>query len=59
MNYHKLDKLGRCGVAYANVSPGTMPSEDRGAIGSVKPSGWHTVKYNVYTGTKVQKQYKF
>lgn len=45
-NYHKLDKLGRCGVAYANVSPGTMPSEDRGAIGSVKPSGWHTVKYN-------------
>lgn len=45
-NYHKLDKLGRCGVAYANVSSGTMPSEDRGAIGSVKPSGWHTVKYN-------------
>lgn len=45
-NYHKLDKFGRCCVAYANVSPETMPSEDRGVIGSVKPSGWHTVKYN-------------
>ena len=45
-NYHKLDKRGRCGVAYANISPETMPTEDRGAIGSVKPTGWHTVKYN-------------
>lgn len=45
-NYHKLDKRGRCGVAYANVSPETMPTEARGAIGSVKPTGWHTVKYN-------------
>ena len=45
-NYHKLDKLGRCGVAYANVCPDLMPTEERGAIGSVKPSGWHTVKYN-------------
>ena len=45
-SYHKLDKLGRCGVAYANVCPELMPTEERGAIGSVKPSGWHTVKYN-------------
>lgn len=45
-SYHKLDKLGRCGVAYANVCPDLMPTEERGAIGSVKPSGWHTVKYN-------------
>lgn len=45
-SYHKLDKLGRCGVAYANICPELMPTEDRGAIGSVKPSGWHTVKYN-------------
>lgn len=45
-SYHKLDKLGRCGVAYANVSKDTMPTTERGAIGSVRPSGWHTVKYN-------------
>lgn len=44
-NYHKLDKLGRCGVAYANISQETMPTEERGAIGSVKPTGWHTAKY--------------
>lgn len=44
-SYHKLDKLGRCGVAYANVSQETMPAEERGTIGSVKPTGWHTVKY--------------
>lgn len=45
-SYHKLDKLGRCGVAYANVCKDTMPTEERGAIGSVKSTGWHTVKYN-------------
>lgn len=45
-SYHKLDKLGRCGVAYANVCKDTMPTEERGEIGSVKPTGWHTVKYN-------------
>lgn len=45
-SYHKLDKLGRCGVCYANVSRETMPTQERGDIGMVKPSGWHTVKYN-------------
>ena len=44
-NYSKLDSLGRCGVAYANVCQEIMPTEERGSIGSVKPSGWHTVKY--------------
>lgn len=44
--YSKLDKLGRCGVAYANISTNTMPTEKRGSIGMVKPTGWHTVKYN-------------
>ena len=33
-------------VAYANVCPELMPTEERGEIGSIKPSGWHTVKYN-------------
>ena len=43
--YSDLDMLGRCGVAYANISTKTMPTEKRESIGSVKPSGWQTVKY--------------
>ena len=44
--YSEWDALGRCGVAYANISQELMPTEERGAIGMVKPTGWHTVKYN-------------
>jgi len=44
-HYSELDRLGRCGVAMANLSPALMPTEERGSIGMVKPSGWHTVKY--------------
>ncbi len=44
--YSRLDKLGRCGVAYANVCKEIMPADKRGPIGQVRPSGWHTVKYN-------------
>ena len=44
--YSELDDLGRCGEAYANICQEIMPTEERGAIGMVKPSGWHTVKYN-------------
>ena len=44
--YSELDDLGRCGVAYANVCQELMPTEDRGEIGQVKPTGWHTVKYD-------------
>lgn len=49
-NYSDLDSLGRCGVAYANVSIKTMPTEKREGIGMVKPSGWHTVKYDIVDG---------
>ncbi len=48
--YSQLDYLGRCGPAYANVGLETMPTEERGAIGQVKPSGWHTVKYDFVDG---------
>lgn len=48
--YSPLDSLGRCGVAYANVGLDTMPTEDRGSIGQVKPSGWQTVKYDCVDG---------
>jgi len=43
--YSELDLLGRCGVAFANLGLELMPDEEREAIGSIKPSGWHTAKY--------------
>ena len=48
--YSELDSLGRCGVAYANVCLEIMPTEPRGEIGQVKPSGWQTVKYDCVEG---------
>lgn len=48
--YSALDSLGRCGVAYANICRDIMPEEKRGQIGQVKPSGWHTVKYDTVDG---------
>lgn len=48
--YSDLDALGRCGVAWANVGIDLMPTEDRGSIGQVKPSGWQTVKYDIVDG---------
>lgn len=48
--YSKLDNLGRCGVAFANVGKDIMPTEERGAIGQVKPSGWQTIKYDIVDG---------
>ena len=49
-NYSELDYLGRCGVAYANICLDIMPTEPRGDIGQVKPSGWQTVKYDCVDG---------
>lgn len=48
--YSELDHLGRCGVAYANIGQDLMPTEPRGEIGSVKPTGWHLVKYDHVDG---------
>lgn len=48
--YSELDSLGRCGVAYANIGIDLMPTEERGSIGMIKPSGWHTVKYDIVNG---------
>lgn len=48
--YSDLDSLGRCGAAYANLSQELMPTEERGSIGMIKPSGWHTVKYDNVDG---------
>lgn len=49
-DYSPLDELGRCGVTMACIGIDLMPTEERGSIGSVKPSGWQTVKYDVVDG---------
>ncbi|MFR6378536.1 MAG: DNA/RNA non-specific endonuclease [Evtepia sp.] len=48
--YSGLDSLGRCGVAYANICMELMPTEERESIGQVKPTGWHTAKYDGVDG---------
>lgn len=49
-HYSELDALGRCGVTYACVCRETMPTEKRGNISQVKPSGWHSVQYDFVDG---------
>ena len=48
--YSELDVLGRCGPAFANIGIETMPTEERGEIGQIKPSGWQTIKYDNIDG---------
>lgn len=49
-SYSRLDSLGRCGVAFANVGRETMPREKRGSISEVKPSGWVQARYDFVDG---------
>ncbi|MGN1413861.1 MAG: DNA/RNA non-specific endonuclease [Anaerovoracaceae bacterium] len=44
--FSKLDRLGRCGTAFAVVGRNLIPANERGSIGMIKPSGWHTVRYD-------------
>lgn len=48
--YSELDSLGRAGVAFANIGKDLMPTKKRGSIGMIKPTGWHTVKYDNVDG---------
>jgi len=48
--YSDLDDLGRCGPAIACIGKDIMPTEERGAIGQVKPSGWQMAKYDIVDG---------
>lgn len=48
--YSDLDILGRCGVCISSIGTDTMPSGERESIGSVKPSGWHSTKYDIVDG---------
>ena len=44
-DYTDLDFLGRCGTATAMIDHSMMPTEKRGSIREVKPSGWNQEKY--------------
>lgn len=48
--YGKLDSLGRATSTYANIGIDAMPTEERENIGMIKPSGWHTIKYDIING---------
>lgn len=48
--YSDLDALGRCGIAYANIGQDLMPTEERGNISDVNPSGWQSVEYDGIDG---------
>lgn len=48
--YSELDSLDRCTDAYASIGKDLMPTEERKSIGSVKPTGWHTTKYDIVDG---------
>ena len=49
-DYTNLDYSGRCGVAFACLGLETMPTEERGEIGMIKPSGWHSITYDCVDG---------
>lgn len=48
--YDELDALNRCTLTFACIGKDLMPTEDRGEIGMIKPSGWQTVKYDCVSG---------
>ncbi len=48
--YSELDSLGRCGVVMASVGQDIMPTEDRGSISSVYPTGWIQASYDIVSG---------
>lgn len=42
----ELDSLGRCQDVEAIVGKDTLPNEERGSIGDIRPSGWHMIRYD-------------
>ena len=48
--YGELDALGRCTATFAVVGAETMPTEERGSIGEVRPTGWKMGKYDFVDG---------
>lgn len=48
--YSRLDELNRCQTAVASIGRDLMPTEERGSISQVKPTGWHSVRYDNVEG---------
>ena len=48
--YGELDSLGRTTSTYALIGIDSMPTKERESIGMIKPSGWHTIKYENISG---------
>ncbi len=46
VRFSPLDELGRTGAGSACLGPETLPKAERGEIGDIRPSGWHTVRYD-------------
>ena len=44
-HYSELDGQGRCGSAVVMLDRSMMPTEKRGEIGQIKPTGWIQKKY--------------
>lgn len=44
--YGELDELGRATGAMAMIDESLFPTQERGSIGMIKPSGWQTVRYD-------------
>ncbi len=48
--YGPLDYLGRCTLVEANIGRDLMPTEKRGSISHIKPTGWRLAKYDFVDG---------
>ncbi len=46
VRFSELDALGRTGTGSAILGPETLPTRARGPIGDIRPSGWHTARYD-------------
>lgn len=46
LEFSALDELGRTGTGFACLGQETLPTEARGTIGAIQPSGWHTIRYD-------------
>ena len=49
-SFSPLDWLGRCGTAYACLGPETLPTDVRGEISEIHPSGWVQNFYDFIEG---------
>ena len=49
-DYGDLDEYGRCTAAVACINEELMPTKDRGDISAVKPTGWHSIRYDFVDG---------